>query len=182
MKKSNKEFNIPISEENRLTLLLTSYMLDTMLGSYAKDAELAITRCFVKLTPEIVEHLIELTEKGRDDFWSKDISFPDDGWVDDGYDEFRSHIGETVYLATSDWPWKNLLEADEIPDHTTMEYPKEMFFLALDCIDVQFLSESNGNWWLFKDLKNAITLLKVNGYSDNDIFALFKQKVKTMHL
>lgn len=182
MRKKKEELNIHIQGENKLALQLASYLLDKEIGTYSDDEELAITRCFVKLTPEIVEHLIELTEKGRDDFWSKDISFPGDGWVDDGYDEFRSHIGETVYLATSDWPWKNLLEADEIPEHTTMEYPKEMFFLALDCIDDQFLSESNGNWWLFKDLKNAITLLKVNGYSDNDIFALFKQKVKTMRL
>lgn len=181
MKKN--ELNITISEENRLTLLLTSYMLDKMLGSYAKDAELAITRCFVKLTPEIVEHIIALTAKYNDDeFNAKDIGFPDDGWVDVGFDEFRSHIGETVYLAVSQMPWRNILEADEIPDHTVLEYPKDLFFLALDCIDDEFFGERNGSYWLFKDLKGAVALLKANGYSDNDIFKLLKEKMKTMRL
>lgn len=172
--------NLGISKENVLFLQMLSYLLDKKIGTYSKDAELATPLNFVKLSPELCEHIIALAEKCGDALSEKNIELPNDGWYDVGYDEFRSHIGETIYLSVSDYPWENALEAETIPDNTVLRYPMEMFETTLDCIDDEFLSDSRGDYWLFKDFKDAVELLKANGYSDKDVFKLLKEKMKTL--
>lgn len=181
VKKTSTELKVPVSEENKLFLQLVSYLLDTKIGTYSKDSELATSNCFVKLTPELCEHIIELTDNcDDDDFYNKEIDFPYDGWIDVGYDEFRKHIGETIYLSRYGMSWDEVMAAKELPDHVVLEYPIDKLNLALDIIDDKFLSESSGDYYLFRDLKDAIELLKANDYSDKDIFKLFKKHMKVM--
>nr|WP_297658813.1 hypothetical protein [uncultured Prevotella sp.] len=158
-------------KEKDLTLRLIGEMLEKGL----KDAD-EYKKCFVKLTPELAEHVISMVENTNDDDWEKyEPYLPFEVWDDKECDKWRTHIGEIIQISCFDNSYDTIMEDKSLPDGVKIQFADDMLDLALDCICNNFFDGGTNYppYWDFIDLDKSITLLKANGLSDKEISKKF---------
>lgn len=160
-----------MEKEKELTLRLIGEMLEKGLG----DAD-EYKKCFVKLTPELAEHVISMVESTNDEDWVKyEPHLPFETWDDNECNQWRSHIGEIIRISRFDDSYDDIMEHKSFPDGVKIQFADDILDLALDCISDNFFDggTSYPPYWDFIDLDKGITLLKENGLSDKEISKKF---------
>lgn len=160
-------------KDKELTLRLIGEMLEKGLGQADE-----YKKCFIRLTPELAEHVINMVENTSDEDWTKNEPYlPFETWDDEERAKWRSHIGEFVRISWFDDSYDEIMEHQFFPDGVKIQLADDMFELALDCIREYFFDGEGGGgypvYWYFRDLDEAITLLKENGLSDKEISKKF---------
>lgn len=158
-------------KEKGLFLCLISEMLEKGL-----DEVHEYKKCFVKLTPELAEHVISMVENTSDENWIKyEPHLPYETWDDKERNQWRSHIGEIIRISWCDDSYDEIMEHKSFPSGVKIQFADDMLELALDCICDNFFDGGTNYppYWDFKDLDEAITLLKENGWSDKEISKKF---------
>lgn len=159
------------NKEKELTLCLIGEMLEKGLD----DAD-EYKKYFVKLTPELAEHVISMVENTNDDDWEKyEPYLPFEVWDDKECNQWRSHIGEIIRISWFNDPYDEIMEHKSFPDGVKIQFADDMLDLLLDCISDNFFDGGTNYppYWDFRDLDKAITLLKENGLSDKEISKKF---------
>ncbi len=162
-----------MEKEKELTLRLIGEMLEKGLG----DAD-EYKKCFVKLTPELAEHVISMVESTSDEDWVKyEPYLPFETWDDEECNQWRRHIDEIILISRFDDFYDDIMEHKSFPDGVKIQLADNMLDLAIDCIREYFFDGEGGGgypvYWYFRDLDKTITLLKENGLSDKEISKKF---------
>lgn len=161
-----------------LSLRLIGEMLGKGFDELGTDEQ-----CFVKLTPELAEHVISMVENTSNEEWEEyDPYLPFETWDDKECEIWRSHIGEFIRVSIFDDPYNNIMEDSSFPNGVKIELADDMMDLAFDCICDYFFDGEGGGcspvFWYFQELDEAITLLKKNGLSDKEISKKFHNSRK----
>lgn len=181
MAKNDSVLRLYLKEENKFFLQMVAYLLDNKIGSYTDDPLIDTTKCFVKLTPELAEHIIEIVKNSEDaeeEDWHEP-QIPYDGWGEKEDEDFRNHIGQVIILSQFDEPWDSVMEDKIFPEGIKIEFAKDKFELALDVLDDGLFGGEKVDWWDFRELKDSISLLLANGMTEADIFKSLKKKMRT---
>jgi len=160
-----------MKKEKELILRLIGEMLEM---GFDDDNE--YKECFVKLTPELAEHVISMVENTSDEDWEKyEPYLPFESWDDEECDKWRTHIGEIILISRFDDSYDTIMEDESFPDGVKIQFADNILDLALDCICNNFFDGGTNYppYWDFIDLDKAITLLKENGLSDKEISKKF---------
>lgn len=104
---------------------------------------------FVKLTPELIEHIIKMSLN-----WEKEdpssISFMFyEEWTEQQQEEFRGMVGTWVYIEKDGFPWNDIMEHEF--------FPKDVFgYFADDLL--------KSEWWYFNDCATGCNELPIDVY------------------
>lgn len=176
------ELNLGISEENKLFLQMVAYLINRKISDTDPTGRIErsgdyLSECFVRLTPELAEHIIEITKNSSDDDW-KNVRCPYNGWGEAEDADFRKHIGQVIFLSQYGESWDTVMEDRVFPGGIEIDYADTMLAFALADMDERFFGESQYGCSDLYYLRRALMLLKANGMSEQEIFKLVKETIE----